>query len=269
MSVFVKIVVAVSVALLFLSSIGGASGAKPAPDGMVLIPDGEFLMGSTPEEIEAVKKEFGKKELFKNYAFDAEVPKRKVWLKAFYIGINEVTNLEYIEFINATGYSPPPQWANGRYPAGTADRPVLYVTKADAEAYAKWKHGRLPTEEEWEKAARGADGRIFPWGNQFDPEKASTADSDLEYFIDGMKDIYSANKVTVAPDDLSPYGVHGMAGNVREWTATRSPQKKDYAVIKGASWVDLNITARAAYREYVPVTARSHILGFRCVKDVE
>ncbi len=245
------------------------NNAQPAPEGMVLVPAGEFLMGSTQQEIDAVKKEFGRRDLYKDYSFDSEMPKRKVNLKAFYIDIYEVTNRKYMEFIKQTGYHPPQHWEGGTYPTDCADNPVLYVNKQDAEAYAKWAHKRLPTEEEWEKAARGTDGRIFPWGNTFDPGEAATADSDLEFIQHGFCKVDTGNKVGLAPGDVSPYGVHDMAGNSREWTATLDPAHKDMAIIKGASWVDLNITARSAYREYVPVEGRSHILSFRCVKDVE
>lgn len=246
-----------------------AEVVKTAPSGMVLVPKGEFTMGSSPEEIAAVKKEFGHKKLYEDYAFDEETPKRKVFVKSFYIDVHEVTNKEYSEFIKATGRTAPKNWSKVEYPANAGDHPVLFVTKEDAEAYAAWANKRLPTEEEWEKAARGTDGRIFPWGNEFDPEEAATADSDLEFIAHGLCTVNTANKVGLAPGDISPYGVHDMAGNVREWTSTASARKKGFVVVKGGSWVDLNITARAAYRELVPEGARSHIISFRCVKDAE
>lgn len=272
MKISAKRVVAVTFTVLFFAFQPAAhsSGAvKSAPEGMVLVPAGEFLMGSTPAEIEAVKKEFSGRALYKDYSFEAEVPKRKVNLKAFYIDTYEVTNRKYKEFIKETGHSAPQTWSGGNFPADSPDNPVLYVNLEDAAAYATWAHKRLPTEEEWEKAARGSDGRIFPWGNQFEQDKAATADSNLEFIEHGLCKVSTGNKVGLAPGDISPYGAHDMAGNSREWTTTLDPAHKDMAVVKGASWVDLNITARAAYREYVPVEARSHIITFRCVKDAE
>ncbi len=255
--------------LAFHHAAYSSSNAMPSPEGMVLVSAGEFLMGSTQQEIDEVKKEFGGRALYKDYPFNAEMPKRKVNLKAFYIDIYEVTNRKYQEFVKQTGHAAPQSWGGGAYPADCADNPVLYVNKEDAEAYAKWAHKRLPTEEEWEKAARGTDGRVFPWGNTFDSGKAATADSDFEFIQHGFCKVDTGNKVGVAPGDVSPYGVHDMAGNSREWTATLDSIHKDMAVIKGASWVDLHINARAAHRESVPVEGRSHIVSFRCVKDAE
>lgn len=255
--------------MVFSHAAQSANGVKPAPEGMVLVPAGEFLMGSTPQEVDVVKKEFGGRALYKEYPFEAETPKRKVKLKAFYIDSHEVTNRQYSEFIKKTGHPSPQNWSGANYPANAPDNPVLFVSKDDAEAYAKWEHKRLPTEEEWEKAARGTDGRIFPWGNQFEPDKAATADSSLEFIQHGLCQVGTANKVGGTPGDVSPYGAYGMAGNVREWTATLDPAHNDMAVVKGASWVDLHITARVAYREMVPVESKSHIISFRCVRDVE
>ncbi|MBI5636667.1 MAG: SUMF1/EgtB/PvdO family nonheme iron enzyme [Nitrospinae bacterium] len=273
MKISAKQAAAVTFTVLFLAfhhtAHSSNGGVKPAPEGMALVPAGDFLMGSTQQEIDSMKKEFGGRVLYKDYPFETEMPKRKVKLKAFYIDIYEVTNRKYMEFIKQTGHAAPQHWSGGTYPADSPDNPVLYVNKEDAEAYAKWAHKRLPTEEEWEKAARGTDGRVFPWGNKFDPNMAATADSNLEFIEHGFCKVNTGNKVGLAPGDVSPYGAHDMAGNSREWTATLDPAHKDMAVLKGASWVDLNITARAAYRESVPVESRSHIITFRCVKDAE
>ncbi|MBI3581770.1 MAG: SUMF1/EgtB/PvdO family nonheme iron enzyme [Nitrospinae bacterium] len=224
-------------------------------------------MGSSQQEINELKKVFGQRELYRDHSFDQEMPKRKVSLKAFYIDRHEVTNKEYAEFVKATGHQPPFIWPRGEYPSGKGDFPVLYVSKKDAEDFAAWKGKRLPTAEEWEKAARGADGRVFPWGNDFDPEMAATADSDLTFISHGLCTANTANKVEGAPGDISPYGVHDMAGNVREWTSSLSRDEKNLAAVKGGSWVDLYVNARTAHVEYIPVGSRSHIVGFRCAKD--
>jgi formylglycine-generating enzyme required for sulfatase activity len=259
---FIRIIFA-----LFLALPGFATGADKAPDGMVFIPGGEFLMGSSAEEIAKVKKKFGNRSQYANYHFSDETPKKKVYLPPFYIDRHEVTNDEYAKFLKATGYPAPPYWQGGRYPAGKGNYPVIYVSRQDAMAYAKWTGKRLPTESEWEKAARGTDGRVFPWGNKFDPFRAATAESDLQYIEDALCNINTANRVERAEGDLSPYGVHDMAGNVREWTATTVRGARHMAIIKGGSWVDLSINARAAYREAVSGEAKSHIIGFRCVKN--
>jgi formylglycine-generating enzyme required for sulfatase activity len=257
-STFIRIIFALSLALP-----GLAAGAEKAPGGMVFIPGGEFLMGSSAEEVARIKKKFGNKPLYANYRFGDEMPKQKVYLPPFYIDRHEVTNSEYAKFLKATAYPAPPHWRNGHYPAGKGNYPVLFVSRQDAMAYARWAGKRLPTEAEWEKAARGTDGRVFPWGNKFDPFRAATAESDLLYIEDGLCNVNTANKVEQAEGDISPYGVHGMAGNVREWTATTVRG----TIIKGGSWVDLSINATAAYREAVPGEGKSHIIGFRCVKN--
>lgn len=240
-----------------------------APESMVLIPAGEFYMGSSPEEIDGMKKLFGKRDLYRNYPFGKETPKRKMYLKAYYIDRHEVTNEEYALFIKATRHKPPLYWDGGKYEPGAAKLPVLYVSLLDALAYARWTGKRLPTEAEWEKAARGTDGRVFPWGNDFNPYKAATADSDIKAIFGALCLVNSANAVELSSGDVSPFGVRDMAGNVREWTATRSGEDKSLAVVKGASWLDLHINARAAHRELIPLGSLSRIIGFRTVKDAE
>lgn len=236
---------------------------------MILIPAGEFLMGSSDEEIKVLKETFGKRDLYSDYPFEAETPKRKVFVQSFYIDRHEVTNKQYARFVKETGYKPPKNWEGKMFKTGKGDFPVLYVSQEDAAAYAKWAGKRLPAEEEWEKAARGTEGYIFPWGNKFDPFKAVTADSDLRFILGALCSVNSANKVELAPGDISSYGVHDMAGNVREWTSTTALNTTSMVIIKGASWVDLSINARAAHREYVPKNSVSHIIGFRCVKDIK
>ncbi len=159
------------------------------PDGKeyVHIPAGEFTMGSRE---------------------DSDTPSRKVYLDGFYISRNPVTNAEYHAFVEATGHRRPEHWQGGIYPAWAADNPVVYVSWHDAAAYCRWARGRLPTEAEWEKAARGTQERRYPWGNTFDPTRCNSRES-------GIKDSTAVG--TYSPSGDSSYGVSDMAGNVWEW----------------------------------------------------
>lgn len=246
-----------------------ASHAQQAPPGMVLTPEGEFWMGASKEEVQQLAEQYSGHRMYGTYRFDWETPRRKVRLKGFYIDRTEVTNRQYARYLKATGAKPPMHWANGSYMKGLDDFPVLYVTWNDAQAYAKWAGKRLPTEEEWEKAARGPDGLIFPWGNHFDVDKAATADSDLRLMGHALCNSSSANQTGHAPGDKSPYGAMDMAGNVREWTSSSDPEHPSMKVVKGGSWLDLNLVARGSHREFVNKFFKSHVIGFRCVKDLD
>jgi len=240
-----------------------------ADDDMVFIPEGEFLMGSADEQIEKLKEVYGKHRLYGAYPFDWEKPQRHIVLKAFYIDKYEVSNRRYAEYVDATGAKPPFNWVSGAYQSGQKDLPVLYVSQEEAKAFAKWAGKRLPTEAEWEKAARGVEGGVYPWGDEFDPYMAATADSDLNLIMGALCGANNANKIGGAPGDISPFGVHDMAGNVREWTSSSDKKDPTMKVVKGASWVDLSLMARSAHREFVYKDFRSHIIGFRLVKDVK
>ena len=159
------------------------------PDGKeyIHIPAGEFWMGSSQ---------------------DIDAPQRKVHLEGFYIRRYPVTNAEFHAFVETTGYMPPQHWQDRIYPAWEADNPVVYVNWHDATAYCRWVGGRLPTEAEWEKAARGTDKRHYPWGNAFDPDKCNSRES-------ARKAACAVGNFSPAGD--SPYGVGDMAGNVWEW----------------------------------------------------
>jgi formylglycine-generating enzyme required for sulfatase activity len=264
--IFAAGVIAVSVAVS-PAALAEQGRLQSMESEMILIPGGEFLMGSSEDEVREYKKKFGKREMYSRYRFEDEAPKRKVFVKSFQIDRHEVTNREYLRFVMATGHHPPPNWQGGMYVGGKDEFPVLFVSYDDAVAYARWAGKRLPTAMEWEKASRGTDGRVFPWGNSFDPYKASTADSDLASILGALCSVNSANRVEIAPGDVSPYGVHDMGGNVREWTSSSPEGNPSLKILKGASWVDLHVNARAAHVEYVPYNALSHIIGFRCVKD--
>jgi len=178
---------------------------------VVYIPAGEFLMGS----------ESGR---------DNERPQRLVYLGAYQIDRYEVTNVQYQRFIKATGQKPPRYWSSNEYPRGQADHPVVGVGWDDAEAYCSWVRKRLPTEAEWEKACRGTDGRIYPWGDTWYPSRVNvgtplkTAQPGLWdegwLFLQGeptSPDMPSLRPIGTYPKGASPYGIMDMAGNASEW----------------------------------------------------
>ena len=240
-----------------------------APDDMVLIPAGKFLMGSSPKD--------------GRVGFTVgvdELPQHTVDLKAYYIDRYEVTAKQYRKFIEATGRKPPgdprfPEiypWAReGGVPKEFENNPVIYVSWEDAEAYCQWSGKRLPTEAEWEKAARGTDGRIWPWGNIFDPQKANVQ----EYKAGGTLAVGSF------PKGVSPYGVYDMAGNVAEWTAdwyqaypgsklARGAFGKTRVVTGGAYTLPGEPYARSASRTMARDPEKRHrSIGFRCAKDLK
>jgi len=175
---------------------------------MVLIPAGEFLMGSDP----SVDKD----------AQDGEQPQHISYLPDYYLAKTPVTNAQYAAFVYATGHEPPLHWEDGKPPRGGEDHPVKWVHWADAVAYCDWlaevtgKPYRLPSEAEWEKGARGTDGRIYPWGNQWDEERCNSGEDHESH----------TTPVGAYPQGASPYGLLDMAGNVWEWT--RSLWGEDY-----------------------------------------
>ena len=174
------------------------------------------------------------------YAKLDEAPIHVRFLEPYRIARYPVTNAEYEAFVNATGHTSPPHWTGGKVPVHEASLPVVHISWHDANAYAEWAQARLPTEMEWEKAARGADGRIYPWGNEFEP----AADQGAPLLTDLLTPV--GNR----PGAVSPYGVHEVAGNVWEWTANwyqpyegNTHQDNDYGekhkVLRGGSWLEV------------------------------
>ncbi|WKZ32279.1 MAG: formylglycine-generating enzyme family protein [Thermodesulfobacteriota bacterium] len=231
-----------------------AKGPSAAPEGMVLVPAGEFTMGSDDW-------------------WPKSQPEHKVRLDSFYIDRYEVTNKRFKRFVDATGRSHPDHWKDGRIPDGKEDHPVVYVSWADADAFCKWEGKRLPTEQEWEKAARGTDGRTFPWGDKFDRNKGNTP----QY---GNEDTLPVGSFE---DGKSPYGVYDMAGNAFEWTDSwfkphpgNTHEDENYGeiykVLKGGSWYDCTyykcgISAPVFNRIFFHTLTRNNNFGFRCAKD--
>jgi len=241
---------------------GGASRPDPVPpvQDMVFVPAGDFLMGSTVEDIYRV-------------ADVDEFPQRKVWVDDFYIDVHEVTNAQYKVYVDSMKVPAPPKWVNGNYGIGEDGLPVISITREEAEGYAKFVGKRLPTEAEWEKAARGTDARMFPWGDDFDRNHANNGD----HLVNIMS----------YPEGVSPYGAYDMAGNAAEWVSgqyaayPRQPTdvlpkgipdrkemfKEDRSVYRGGSWNTFPKFLRCSNRESAPPGKRWVYVGFRCAMD--
>jgi len=181
--------------------------------------------------------------------------KREVELPEFWIGKAPVTYAEYTRFVAETGHKPPELWKGGTPPKQIADHPVTWVYWHDAAAYAKWAGGRLPTEEEWEKAARGTDGREYPWG-----EWAEGHCNSAEAGIRGATPVGK-----YSPQGDSPYGCVDMAGNVGEWTASEYEPGSGDRVVRGGSWYSDRMYARCASRFRYAPDFFSDIVGLRVV----
>jgi formylglycine-generating enzyme required for sulfatase activity len=232
-----------------------------APNEMILIPAGEFTMGT-------------------NSRLPDEGPEHKVTLPAFYIDKYEVTNLQYKKFNDATNRKSPSHFKNRTYPDGKADHPVTFVSWHDAKAYCAWAGKRLPTDEEWEKAARGTDGRNFPWGDVFGDDKANTP-----VRWEALEQAGDTTPVGAFPAGVSPYGLYDMSGNVWEWTASwykaypgnTHPTEnygEKYKVLKGGSWWDCSfykcgISAPSFNRAFFLPGTRNKSFGFRCAKEAD
>jgi len=227
------------------------SVAVAAPIDMVKVPQGPFLYGDqkTRETID----------------------------HGYWIDKYPVTNEKYRAFVEAGGYgnqaywSPegwkwkmgnnvtvPGYWNDAKWNKG--DHPVVGVSYYEVEAYAKWAGKRLPTEREWEKAARGEDGREYPWGDEFDKEKCNSTETGLKH----------TTPVTRYPKGGSPYGCYDMAGNVWEWCVDwYDEEQKDSRVIRGGSWDDRPVGLRASYRTWNFAGNRYNDIGFRLAQDME
>lgn len=287
------------------------------PEDMILIHEGPFLMGSTKEDIDTLL------DLDHNIEVDRlynEFPQREVYLRAYLIDKYPVTNAQYKKFIEFGGYTQKSFWSDTGWQfisqanpldssdldnvlQGEQDCPVVNISWYEAEAFAKWAGKRLPTEAEWEKAARGTDGRFYPWGNVFDKTKLNCAELKIE----------RPTPVTRYPQGQSVYGCFDMAGNVWEWTAdwydshyyehasNKDPQgpaiaeKNPYfgrpeevgisiyelkpsatsgslsacKVLRGGSWNGSGIVhIRCANRDYDEPTYKNDTIGFRCAKSL-
>lgn len=244
-----------------------------AKDGAptVVIPEGEFMMGTNASE-----------------ASSNERPEHPVWLPAYAIDQVEVTMERYDRFLNEAGHPPPPLW-DPEAVEKVRDHPAVGLSWSDADAYCRWAGKRLPTEAEWEKAARGTDDRRYPWGH-------------MQPFVDIAnynRGVWVSYEITLVPvqsgvtgmsirhglktGGRSPYGLYHMAGNAAEWVAdwydrtyyARSPKKDpqgpesgENRVIRGGSWSDSPAGLRTTARVSAPPDYQDLTLGVRCAMDM-
>jgi eukaryotic-like serine/threonine-protein kinase len=251
---------------------------KPAPPGMVLVPAGEFTMGMSADDGLKECRKFDKDKC-KIEWFTNEEPVHKVYLDAFYIDKTEVTQEDYDKCM-AAGKCKAHEKVDG---FTGARQPVTLLTWEDARSYCSWADKRLPTEAEWEKAARGTDGRMYPWGNKFDAKKANFCDQncDLVWAAKNQDDGYKYTApVGSYPEGASPYGALDMAGNAGEWIADwyaadyyknsparnpKGPDTGEYRVFRGGLFGAAVGALRSADRAYNGPKNPSG--GVRCARD--
>lgn len=238
-------------------------------------------ISATPEEIAQVEQQLRQRRWF-----DAEPSRERRSLSGLCIQRNLVTQADYLEFVTVTGHRTPDisaedyqtqgflvhpydavapyRWHNRTPPEGKAQHPVVLVSYPDALAYAEWRGEqdgvsyRLPTALEWEKAARGEDGRYFPWGNDWQDDATNWIGSGLR----------GTSAIATFPLSRSSYGVEDMAGNVFEFTSTVFLRgERTVSVMKGCSWDDLPGFCRAAYRHTRPIDSRHILFSFRLVRS--
>lgn len=272
----------------------GCEPQVPAPE-LTQVPAGPFLLGSESAEREAAyaldETAYGHSRTRQAAWYENEVERRELTTPGFFITTTPITNAQYAAFVADTGHPPPdvrPEtwkqfglvhpyarthrhaWADGKPPEGREDHPVVLISYDDAQFYARWLtlrtglRWRLPTAREWEKAARGTDGRRFPWGDVWQPELANTHDLGP----------FDTMPVGSFPEGASPYGMLDAAGQVFEWTQTlvgkelTATGQKRILVKGGGSWDDkgCGICRPAAWHPR-PGNLKHILIGFRLVVD--
>lgn len=235
--------------ILVLCVVPAQADSLNDPVEMALIPEGWFVKG-----------------LAEGDAGSKMNPEERIYLDAFLIDLIEVTNARYKKCVRAGACTlpsliidyPPAFHEQGKdwyFEPEKADYPVVGLTWKQAVQYCRWTGKRLPLSSEWEKAARGTDGRKFPWGNKWDERRANWDDRGK---TDGYERIAPAGSF---PRGVSPYGVYDMAGNVREWV--------DEAILKGGSWYSDPSTLRSGDPGHEYLVERDDDMGFRCAADAE
>ena len=239
-------------------AVSSAHNEQATPEDMVSIPAAPFIRGTNAG------------------GFD-EQPERRIHLSAFSIDRYEVTNGHYQAFVSATHHrhpGPPSRYAKNMVKMRGLNQPVVYVSWEDANAYCRWKDKRLPTEAEWEKAMRGTDGRLWPWGNEQDVTAANWARVD-----DGFE---VTAPVGSMPRDVSPFGIVDGAGNVMEWVSDwyaeesyREPVEADpigpehglFKVMRGGAYTSTGSDLRITSRSKMVPDFRDETIGFRCASS--
>jgi formylglycine-generating enzyme required for sulfatase activity len=260
-----------------LVEIAPTKRATAAPEGMVKIPGASFVFKVQGIEIEGSNDV----EVDVQYPWE-DMPRRfheqKMPIRPFYIDKYPVTNAEFKKFLDVSHYHPQNDlnflrdWKNGTYPEGWASKPVTWVSLEDARAYAKWAGKRLPHEWEWQYAAQGTDGRVYPWGNTWKTDAVPTPSHD--------RTLNSPDAVDAHPEGASPFGVMDMVGNVWQWTDEFTDEHTRAGILRGGSHYQPLGSIwyfPQAYRNdehgklllMAPSYDRSGTLGFRCVEDAE
>ncbi len=267
-----RLIVVLVVAVLNLSTPATWAASCPAP--MTLIPAGPFVMGSDADERRLAYAR-SSAAVRQTAWFDAELARHTVSLDAYCLDRTLVSQAAYGEFVRAEGHRRPDitkadyqrqgllvhdydrevlpyRWRSDVPPARLARHPVVLVSAADGAAYCRWRRGRLPSEAEWEKGARGVDGRLFPWGNVWDARRLNS----------DVSGVGGTTPVDRYPSGASPFGLLDAVGNVFQWTATALEDGR--RVLKGCGWDDEVPLCRPAFRHGRPPESRHILIGFRC-----
>ena len=277
-------------ALLTACAGPGAAGAGPPPEPeLAAVPAGPYVRGSDRAEREAAylldEAAYGHNRTRTGKWYQNEPARHTAELPAFEIARSPITNSQYAAFVVATGHRfpdvdpatwrgyrlihPYPRtrrhaWTGGAYPPGRGDHPVVLVAHGDARAYAAWlsevtgRRWRLPSEAEWEKAARGPEGGRFPWGWAWRPARLNSHD----------RGPFDTTPVGAYPAGASPYGLLDAAGQVFEWTATPAAGAGEPFIVKGGSWDDSGCgVCRPAARHGRPAALKHILIGFRLVVE--
>ena len=264
-----KLFLACLVGFLWLSPVPGFTtlSATSTPDGMALISEGVFVMGSHKSLLE-----LDPGDLFNTdrHALGPENPAHQVRLDSFFIDMYEVTNADFMKYTKSTQTRKPRFWDDPDF--NNPRQPVVGISWKEAQAYCKWRDGRLPTEAEWEKASRGKRSVIYPWGNE--PPDSTKLNYDEENRKTTSVGSYEAGK--------SDYGVYDLSGNVSEWVYDwhlaefylfsskanpLGPEKGQYKVIRGGNWRNNASDVNLTYRNATVPSVRNRTVGFRCAQS--
>ncbi len=260
-----------------LKQIAPTKPASGTPPGMVKIPEGEFVFRVKGVEIEG----------FNDIGVDVQYPwedsprryhEHAVHVKSFWIDKFPVTNAEFKDFLDATHYHTQDDlnflrdWKNGTYPDGWGNKPITWVSLEDARAYAAWAGKRLPHEWEWQYAAQGSDGRLYPWGNEWDPSTVPVADK--------SRTMRGPDAVDAHPKGASPFGVMDLVGNVWQWTEEFTDEHTRAGILRGGCYYQpqgsiwyfpqaYKLTEHGKLLIMAPSMDRAGTLGFRLVQDAQ